>query len=72
MEVTNCCFDGLIRLRVENAVILTGEVKIIGDGVADFLLLPCGATGSSGCDVDAVPILSVLRDAKCSDMNNQC
>jgi hypothetical protein len=40
---------------------ITGEVKIIGDGLVSFLLLPCGATGSSGFDVDAI---STLQDRR--------
>jgi hypothetical protein len=52
---------------------VTGEVRIIGADLADCFLLPvgatgptvcCGSTGSSGFDVNAVAILSVLRGTK--------
>jgi hypothetical protein len=50
---------------------LTGEVKIIEGGLADFLLLPCGAMGLSGFYVDAISILIVFKGAKIF-LNNQC
>jgi hypothetical protein len=44
-------------------MMLTGNVKITGGGLGNFLLLRRGAAGSSGCGVDAVSILNVLRSA---------
>jgi len=43
-----------------------GEVKIIWGGMTDLLLLPSGAIGSSGFNVDGVTIFIVLRGVRSS------
>lgn len=33
-------------------MMLTGDIRVIRGGLADFLLLPCGATSLSGFDIE--------------------
>jgi len=51
---------------------LTEEVKIIASCLSDFLLLPCGANGSSEIHIEFVSILSVLVGTESSSRYSQC